>query len=273
MGKNISNVTTTFQFCDGGSCQKAKSEIAIREARAYLRNNGLWDTTHTIKTRCNGRCEDAPTWIVQPGNFWYKNVTPEKATAIMKSHMEKNQPVEEHLLYKEGWSVLLTDNERTIAPIVFKNKIDPELGEALVARSFASDQHLYPLFQYLCTEPKPIAVQQYDTEIIELKSSHQVLYTDPYEVEIKGKEVQLRLAIAGMPKNISEEIIDRKVSVAEVIWLKKISTFTKAIRLKNKKGKHLVTFWIKEDDRTTWNHILSIYLNMSPDHIRISEEV
>ncbi len=273
MGKKINNVHTTFQFCDGGSCRKAKSEIAIREARAYLRNKGLWDTTHTIKTRCNGRCEDAPTWIVQPGNFWYKNLTPQKAISILTSHLENGLPEEEYLLYKEGWPELATDNEKTIAPVTFKDKIDPELGEALVARSFASDQHLYPLFQYLFQEPKPIAVQLYEEAITEIKTPHLVDYSDDYEIQISGKELQLRLAIAGIPKDISDEIADRKVSVAQVIWLKKRTIFTKGIRLRNKKGKRLITIWIKEEDTTTWEHILTIYLGMSPNHISISEEV
>ncbi|MDY8136612.1 (2Fe-2S) ferredoxin domain-containing protein [Aquimarina sp. 2201CG5-10] len=271
MGKNIPKVSTTFQFCDGGSCRKAKSEIAIREARAYLRNQELWDETHTIKTRCNGRCEDAPTWIVQPGNFWYKNLTPEKAVTIIKSHTVLDQPAEDYLLYQEGWSSLLTENEKTVALPVFKNKVDEEHGDVLVARAFASDQHLYPLFQYLFQEPKSIAVQQYD-EVIEIKTVHQVDYSDDYEITIMGQELQLRLTIAGIPKDISEEIADRKVSISEVIWLKKRTIFTKAIRLKNKKGKHLVTFWIKEEDHNTWAHILKVYLSMSPDQIRIEDE-
>jgi len=273
MGKNISQVHTTFQFCDGGSCRKAKSEIAIREARAYLRNKGLWDDTHTIKTRCNGRCEDAPTWIVQPGNFWYKNLTPEKAISILKSHLENGMPVEESLLYKEGWNQLVTENERVISPIVFKDKIDPEFGDVLVARAFASDQHIYPLFQYLFQEPKPIAVQQYEEALIEIKTPHTVDYSDDYDIHISGKELQLRLAIAGIPKDISDKIADRKVSISEVIWLKKNAIFTKAIRLKNKKGKHLTTIWIKEEDTTTWEHVLTIYLGISSNRIKISEEV
>ncbi len=271
MGKNICKVTSTFQFCDGGSCRKAKSEIAIREARAYLRNQGLWDETHTIKTRCNGRCEDAPTWIVQPGNYWYKNLTPEKAVAILKSHIEFDQPAEEHLLYRDGWSVLLTDNEKMVAPTVFKHKTDAELGDVLVARAFASDQHLYPLFQYFFQDPRPITVDQ-NEELIEIKTPHQVDYSDDYQVLVQGEELQLRLTIAGIPKDISEDIADFKVSIAEVIWLKKRTIFTKAIRLKNKKGKHLVTFWIREEDTATWEHVLKIYLSMSPDQIRIEDE-
>ncbi|TSE10170.1 MULTISPECIES: (2Fe-2S) ferredoxin domain-containing protein [Aquimarina] len=272
MGKNIPKVTTTFQFCDGGSCQKAKSEIAVREARAYLRNEGLWDNTHTIKTRCNGRCEDAPTWIVQPGNFWYKNLTPEKAVAIMKSHTQENQPTEEYLLYQEGWSVLLTENEKTVSPPVFKCKTEEIHGEILIARAFASDQHLYPLFQYFFQTPRPIAVQVGEDSMLNIDQPHQVDYSDKYEVKITGEQLKLTLAIAGIPKDIPEEIADRKVSVAEVIWLKKKAIFTKALRLKNKKGKHLVTMWIKEEDNKTWEHILKIYLSMSPDHIRIVED-
>ena len=90
MGKNIANTTHTFLFCDGGSCQKKGSEQVVRTARAYLRNNGLWNTTHTIKTRCNGRCEDAPTCIVSNGDYWYKELTPEKIIPIVKSHIETN---------------------------------------------------------------------------------------------------------------------------------------------------------------------------------------
>ncbi len=273
MGKNIPKVTTTFQFCDGGSCQKAKSEIAVREARAYLRNEGLWDNTHTIKTRCNGRCEDAPTWIIQPGNFWYKNLTPEKAVAIMKSHIEENQPVEEYLLYKEGWSVLVTENEKTIAPPVFKHKTDEVYGEVLIARAFASDQHLYPLFQYLFQDPKPITVQVEENSAMTIDQPHQVDYSDKYEVKIIGEQLQLSLAIASLPKDISATIADRKVSVAEVIWLKKRTIFTKALRFKNKKGKHLLTIWIKEEDNRIWEHILKIYLSMSLNQIRIEEDV
>ena len=76
MGKNLADVDYSFYHCDGGSCKKAGSENVLRDVRAHLRNNNLWDKTHSIKTRCNGRCEDAPTCIVQPGNYWYKNLTP-----------------------------------------------------------------------------------------------------------------------------------------------------------------------------------------------------
>ncbi len=272
MGKNLSKVTTTFQFCDGGSCQKANSEIAVREARAYLRNQGLWDSTHTIKTRCNGRCENAPTCIVQPGNYWYKELTPEKAVAVVASHVEQQQPVEDYLLYREGWSDMVTDQERTLALPVFKLQTEAPHGEVLVARAFASDQHLYPLFQYLFTAPRPIAVQLDEgVDLLPITEPHQVLYTDTYQATITGPNLDTQLTIAGIPKDIDAAIADRKVSVAEVIWLRKSTIFTKAIRLKNKKGKHLMTCWIRETDTTTWEHVLRIYLSMEPTALRIQD--
>ncbi|QKX07077.1 (2Fe-2S) ferredoxin domain-containing protein [Aquimarina sp. TRL1] len=273
MGKNLTNVKTTFQFCDGGSCQRANSEIAIREARAYLRNEGAWDDIHTIKTRCNGRCENAPTWIVQPGNFWYKNLSPEKAIDIVSCHLNNTpEKVEEHLLYKEGWDTIKTDKERKVTLTSFTHKTDPHLGDALIAKAFASDQHLYPLFQYLFQKDKKIAIELNDGMFFDIKTPHVISYHEKYDLSITGDQINIKLAIAGIPKDADDNLVERKVTSAEVIWLKKTAIFTKAIRLKNKKGNHLVTCWIKEEDIASWHHILSIYLGMNPEHIRIKNE-
>ena len=102
MGKDLANTNLTFLFCDGGSCQKAGSEQAARAARVYLRNNGHWDTTHTIKTRCNGRCEDASTCIVQPGNYWYKELTPEKVVNIIKSQRRRQSALRTRVAVSRG---------------------------------------------------------------------------------------------------------------------------------------------------------------------------
>ncbi len=41
MGKDLTQVSTTFYICDGGSCRKAGSDPVMRATRAYLRNQGL----------------------------------------------------------------------------------------------------------------------------------------------------------------------------------------------------------------------------------------
>ncbi|OEJ99138.1 hypothetical protein A8C32_08155 [Flavivirga aquatica] len=272
MGKDITKITTTFEFCDGGSCQKAKSELAVREARAYLRNEKLWDTTHTIRTRCNGRCEDAPTWIVQPGNYWYKNLTPEKAVTIVKSHIEKQEPIKDFLLYKAGDTVLNTENEKTVKPIVFKEKTDTDYGDALVARAFASDQYIYPLFQKLFnTENNLEIIFSGEKHFIDIPLT--VNYTDDFDITIKGHNINFKLAIGAITKAMEEkiapEILERKLGVSEVIWLKNNPTLIGAIRLKNRKGKHLLTINIPKENTSIWNYILEIYLSMDLQNPRI----
>ncbi|WP_299624910.1 (2Fe-2S) ferredoxin domain-containing protein [uncultured Tenacibaculum sp.] len=273
MGKDVSKATTTFLFCDGGSCKKAKSEMAVREARAHLRNEGLWNSTHSIRTRCNGRCEDAPTWIVQPGNYWYKNVTPEKAVEIIDAHINEDKPIDSYLLYKDGDEAMDSDNERTVKPIVFNEKEDKDYGNALVARSPASDQFLYPLFKKLFETSSNVQVNFPNGNQQTITQSHQVTYTDDFDIVIEGPETNLKLAIGpitkAMENDVTQEIKDRKVGVAEVIWKQKDTNHIAHIRLKNRKGKFLVSLDIPKNNSTLWEYILSIYLSMDSKNPKI----
>ncbi|CAL2095736.1 Putative 2Fe-2S ferredoxin involved in cobalamin biosynthesis [Tenacibaculum sp. 190524A02b] len=274
MGKNIAKAATTFLFCDGGSCQKAKSEMAVREARAHLRNEGLWDTTHTIRTRCNGRCEDAPTWIVQPGNCWYKNVTPEKAVEIVNAHIHTVEPIEEYLLYKGGNNYITSDNERTPKPIVFKEKTTPNHASILVARAPASDQNIYPLFKKLFENPNGLKLTFPAKDELIILTKHQVDYTDTFDIAVTGSETNFTLAIGpitkAMENDVSQEIKDRKVGVVEVLWDKHNTNYICEINFKNRKGKHLVSFHIPIHNKDAWNYLLSIYLNMDSNKPKIA---
>ncbi|CAM1374673.1 hypothetical protein [Tenacibaculum xiamenense] len=271
MGKNVAKAKTTFLFCDGGSCKKANSEMAVREARAHLRNEGLWDDTHSIRTRCNGRCEDAPTWIVEPGNFWYKNLTPKKAVEIIHSHTQNNKPIEEYLLYQNGWENLDSDNERPSKPFVFNEKTDSEYGNVLVSRSSASDQYLYPLFKKLFENYSDFSVRFPDNSETTISENHQVEYTDVFDMIVSGEETNFKLAIGPitkvMEKDVAQEIKDRKVGVAEVIWDQENSKYIGYLRLKNRKGKFLMTISIPKRNSDAWNYFLSIYLNMDINKI------
>lgn len=276
MGKNLAKVTTTFQFCDGGSCKKANSDIALREARAYLRNEDLWDDTHTIRTRCNGRCEDAPTLIVQPGNYWYKNIDAEKTVAIVKSHIVEKEPIPDFLLFTNGWNSIKSDNNKTPVPSIFKLKEDPEFGENLVCRSSASDQYLYPLFKKIFENPNKLELSFNET-LFQITNPHKVIYTDAFDMIVSGDDIQFTIAVGPitkvMEKDVSREIIDRKVGVAEVVWLKDHKSYLGSIRLKNRKGKHLITINISNKDETLWNYIFKIYLQMDINNPRILSEV
>ncbi|MBE7634071.1 hypothetical protein F7642_06930 [Tenacibaculum finnmarkense genomovar ulcerans] len=261
MGKNIANTTHTFLFCDGGSCQKAGSEQVTRAARAYLRNNNLWDKTHTIKTRCNGRCEDAPTCIVQPGEFWYKELTPEKITPIVKSHINNeplNQEDETNLLYKKGWKEQISNNERApIKPKPFELKNDAELGECFITKGFSSDQYLYPLFLYLLENPKGITLAMADKKLISFEKINAVNYSDTHTLELKTETTIIKLTIAAVPKE-NKELQQSKISSTEYFHQKE--TALTGIRFKNKFGEILGKITFDSIENKAWEYCTKIQL-------------
>ncbi|MFS0576809.1 (2Fe-2S) ferredoxin domain-containing protein [Sporosarcina sp. 179-K 3D1 HS] len=76
---DLSTTCAHVLICNGSSCLKKQGEemtVAIREA---LTEQGLDDRVHTARTRCQGRCKDAPTVIVYPEGTWYQKLTTEEA--------------------------------------------------------------------------------------------------------------------------------------------------------------------------------------------------
>lgn len=266
MGKDLSQVKHIFQFCDGGSCRKAGSEQVIRDARASLKNQGLWKEVHTIKTRCNGRCEDAPTWIVQPGNCWYKNLTPQKGIEILHSHLQEQEPLEEYLLYREGWEVLSSEKERPKEVLLFKEGHDEALGKVLKVRMSSSEQDLYPLFLYLFERYEQILVQEPGQAPRELSGRPLVEYTDAFDIRIKSENIDIQLAIAPLPPDAAGELAARKIGLTEVFRTKmELDPGREGIRFKNRKGEGLLTVWFKQRQGEIWQHILRNFLDGMPD--------
>ena len=258
MGKNIANTTHTFFFCDGGSCQKAGSEKVIRAARAYIRNNGHWNTTHTIKTRCNGRCEDAPTCIISPGEYWYKELTPEKIIPIVKSHVNNNLPVESELLYQKGWEQQVSNNERTpIKPKPFALKNDQELGECFITKGFSSDQYLYPLFLYLFDNPEGAILTMANKNAISFEEIVAVNYSKTYTLELETKTASIELTIASVPKE-NKELQQSKISSIEYFHTKE--TKQTGIRFKNKFGELLGKIEFDSIENKAWEYCTTIQL-------------
>ncbi|NQY30036.1 MAG: (2Fe-2S) ferredoxin domain-containing protein [Flavobacteriaceae bacterium] len=258
MGKNIANTTHTFFFCDGGSCQKAGGEKVIRTARAYLRNNEHWNNTHTIKTKCNGRCEDAPTCIVHPGDFWYKELTPEKITPIVKGHLNNELPIEIELLYQKGWEQQVSNKERMpIKPKPFELKDDKELGECFITKGFSSDQYLYPLFLYLLENPIGITLYIPYQNPIPFKEILTVDYSKAHTLELFTKTDCIALTIAVVPKD-NKELQQSKISITEYFYQKE--TQQTGIRFKNKFGETLGKIEFDTIDNKAWKYCIKIQL-------------
>ncbi len=258
MGKDISKTTHTFLFCDGGSCQKKGSEQVVRTARAYLRNNGLWNTTHTIKTRCNGRCEDAPTCIVNSNEYWYKELTPEKIIPIVKSHIENNQPVEADLLYQKGWEQMTSTKELApFKPKPFELKNDEELGECFITKGFSSDQYLYPLFLFLFENAEGVILNLINKTPIQFKDIISVDYSNTHTLELTTRRDTIELTIASVPKE-NKELQQSKISSTEYFYQKE--TQQTGIRFKNKFGKLIGKIIFDSIDNKVWEYCTSIQL-------------
>lgn len=258
MGKNIANTKQTFFFCDGSSCQKAGSEQVVRTARAYLRNNEHWNDTHTIKTRCNGRCEDAPTCIVYPGEFWYKDLSADKISHIVQRHINNECPIETELLYQKGWEEQASHKERPpVIPKAFELKNDKELGNCFITKGYSSDQYLYPLFLYLLENPKGVTLHLTNQNPVLFSEIDAVDYTKQYTLELQTKTDCIELTIAGVPKE-NKKLQRSKISITEYFYQKE--TQQAGIRFKNKFGETLGKIEFDSLENKAWNYCIKIQL-------------
>lgn len=261
MGKDLTQVTTTFYVCDGGSCRKAGSEPVMRATRAYLRNQGLWDSAHTIKTRCIGRCEDAPAAVVHPGNYWYKNLNGQNIIAVMKKHLEENQPLEGLLVFEEGAQVINSDKERPRkVPKPFALAEDEDLGLIYSTRGFSTDQYTYPLFLYL-TETKSNATLTFPHGQRHSFATIQSLEYGKYQAILSFEEATLAFTLAGIPKTEPIALQRSRVLVTEFFY-SVANPQKRGIRLKDKMGRLLAIIWLEPTNEADWNYCLEVQLSM-----------
>jgi (2Fe-2S) ferredoxin len=81
---------------------KKGGEEATQAIRNEVNDLDLDSLIHTTRTRCNGRCKDAPVAIVYPDGTWYKNVTPEVGCEIVRQHLVGGSFLQEHIIYQYG---------------------------------------------------------------------------------------------------------------------------------------------------------------------------
>jgi (2Fe-2S) ferredoxin len=259
MGKNLAISQHTFLFCEGGACKKAGSENVIRHARAYLRNSHLWDSIHTIKTMCNGRCEDAPTCVVLNGGFWYKDLTPQNVVPILESHIIGNKLMVENLLYQKGWDKVESDNERAkVKPKPFVLKEDSELGRCYITKGFSSDQYIFPLFQFLHQVNDNTILKLANKEQFKFNELLEIKYDDKYKMELIFKTNSIEFTISFVPKTEPMALVKQKITSTD--YFIAAETEQKGIRFKNKMGETVALIYIDKTDTQVWEYCLTIQL-------------
>jgi (2Fe-2S) ferredoxin len=87
-------------ICNGSSCMRKGGEEVTQAIRNEITDLDLDTVIHTTRTRCNGRCKDAPVVIVYPEGTWYKEVSPELGSKIVKQHLAGGRPLEDYIIYQ-----------------------------------------------------------------------------------------------------------------------------------------------------------------------------
>lgn len=87
-------------ICNGSSCMRKGGEEVTKAVRDEISRLDLDTAIHTTRTRCNGRCKDACVLIVYPEGTWYKAVTPELGTDIVRKHLAGGQVIEDAIIYE-----------------------------------------------------------------------------------------------------------------------------------------------------------------------------
>ncbi len=96
---NLTGTKHHVLICNGSSCMRKGGEEATQEIRNEIAELELDSLIHTTRTRCNGRCKDAPVVIVYPEGTWYKDVTQGVGQQIVRQHLTGGCSLADHVIY------------------------------------------------------------------------------------------------------------------------------------------------------------------------------
>jgi len=117
------SITTTVMVCGGPGCQASNCHAVVDAVRDELSSQGLDDSVRLCVTGCHGFCEQGPIIVIEPGNIFYCQVSPEDAFEIVYQTV-MNGEVIERLLYEDPVS---GKRFRTEAEIPFYKAQDQQL--------------------------------------------------------------------------------------------------------------------------------------------------
>lgn len=99
--KNQSCDHWEIMVCCSSGCVSGKSEKTIDAFKLACDKNRL-KNVQVGKTGCFGLCAFGPIVVVNPGDVFYSNVTPEKAKQIVERHIIGGEVCEEYLLKEDN---------------------------------------------------------------------------------------------------------------------------------------------------------------------------
>lgn len=100
MAKDLSIVQRIAFICNGDSCLKKGSGDTTTQLRAAIMQAGAKARLHTVRTQCTDQCPHGPVVFVHPEGTWYHHLTPDKAEALVTSHLLAGEPLAELVLHQ-----------------------------------------------------------------------------------------------------------------------------------------------------------------------------
>ncbi|MBO3809365.1 MAG: SLBB domain-containing protein [Candidatus Brockarchaeota archaeon] len=89
--------------CCSSGCMPFGALRVLTAFRDAVREFGVEEECHVARTGCIGTCSLAPAVLVEPGDYLYQNVTPERAREIVKEHIVNGRPVKSMLYGNEAF--------------------------------------------------------------------------------------------------------------------------------------------------------------------------
>lgn len=120
--KDLINTKKCLFICNGGSCMKKDAEEVTQAIRRSIKDMELDDEYHTVRTRCIGRCDDAPVVMLAPENIWLQNIHPTECESLLKNIQTKGLKNSKHFLYQIGDNHINSDSVPTKLRKKLKNK-------------------------------------------------------------------------------------------------------------------------------------------------------
>ena len=108
--KDLINTKKCLFICNGGSCLKKNAEEVTQSFRKLIKQNGLEDDYHTVRTKCIGRCDDAPVVLISPDNVWLKEVNTENCSNLLLEIETNRIEKSRHYLFKMGDNFIKSDS-------------------------------------------------------------------------------------------------------------------------------------------------------------------
>ena len=257
MGKDLTKVTNTVFICNGGTCKKSGAEENTRELRCAIKMAGLHEVTHTIKTLCQGQCENAPVLFLNPEGIWYKRMTAETMDKFVKQKLASRTGFDDHTLFKDGWTTMLP--VKTIEPKTHDELLhheDDHVGSVFGALIYPWEHNVYPLLKEIFQVYRESLTIYYHDKALN-SSDFQIGYKDGKAL-ISGNAAEENFEVVMSATRESEHFLWK---VSKVKLYRKPNAHHGIYLMNSKQGIFLRIEW--QSDNNFWSHLVENYVMIS----------